>query len=75
MNSITPRFAATMQEEQQAGAVWLDCVKGGGAGAKTRIHCVGDAGPWIHEQWRQGLGEQASYKIEIYQEKEVLATG
>ena len=73
MNSITPRFAATMQEAQQAGAVWLDCVKRAGAGAKTKIHCVGDAAPWILEQWRQRFKEQASYLIDFYHVSEYLA--
>ena len=73
MKSVTPRFAATMQEAQQAGAVWLDCVKRAGAGAHTKIHCVGDAAPWILEQWRQRLGEQASYLIDFYHVSEYLA--
>jgi hypothetical protein len=73
MNSVTPRLAATMQEAQQAGAVWLDCVKRAGAGAKTKIHCVGDAAPWIIEQARQRFGEQASYLIDFYHVSEYLA--
>src|SRR5215210_7053184 len=53
MGSVTPRLAATMEEAQQAGAVWLDCVKRAGGGERTKIHCVGDAAPWILEQARQ----------------------
>ena len=73
VKSVGPRFAATMEEAQQAGAVWLDCVKRAGAGAKTKIHCVGDAAPWILEQWRQRFGEQASYLIDFYHVSEYLA--
>ena len=73
VKSVEPRFAATMDEAQQAGAVWLDCVKRAGAGAKTKIHCVGDAAPWILEQWRQRFGEQASYLIDFYHVSEYLA--
>ena len=73
MNSIKPRFAATMEEAQQAGAVWLDCVKRAGAGVRTKIHCVGDAAPWILEQWRQRFKEQSSYLIDFYHVSEYLA--
>jgi hypothetical protein len=73
MTSVTPRFAATMQEAQQAGAVWLDCVKRAGAGLKTKIHCVGDAAPWILEQFRQRLAGRASYLIDFYHVSEYLA--
>ena len=73
VNSVEPRFAATMEEAQQAGAVWLDCVKRAGAGEKTKIHCVGDAAPWILEQWRQRFKEQASYLIDFYHVSEYLA--
>ena len=72
-NSVVPRLAATMERAQQAGAVWLDCVKRAGAGAKTKIHCVGDAAPWIIEQARQCFGEQASYLIDFYHVSEYLA--
>jgi hypothetical protein len=73
MKSVEGRFAATMGEAQQAGAVWLDCVKRAGAGSKTKIHCVRDAAPWILEQWRQRFGQQASYLIDFYHVSEYLA--
>lgn len=73
VNSVTPRVAATMQEAQEAGAVWLAGVKRAGAGAKTKIHCVGDGAPWIIEQARQRFGEQASYLIDFYHVREYLA--
>lgn len=70
---VTPHFAATMEAAQQAGAVWLDCVKRAGAGAKTQIHCVGDGAAWIIEQARQRFGAQASYLIDFYHVSEYLA--
>lgn len=73
VGSVTPRFAATMTEAQQAGAVWLDCVKRAGAGAQTQIHCVGDAAAWIIEQAAQRFGEQGSYLIDFYHVSEYLA--
>jgi hypothetical protein len=73
VGSVTPRFAATMQEAQQAGAVWLDCVKRAGAGEKTRIHCVGDGAAWIIEQAHQRFGEQGGYLIDFYHVSEYLA--
>jgi hypothetical protein len=73
VGSVTPHFAATMEAAQSAGAVWLDCVKRAGAGAKTQIHCVGDGAAWIIEQARQRFGAQASYLIDFYHVSEYLA--
>jgi Uncharacterised protein family (UPF0236) len=73
VGTVTPRFAATMAEAQQAGAVWLDCVKRAGAGAQTQIHCVGDGAAWIIEQAQQRFGEQGSYLIDFYHVSEYLA--
>jgi hypothetical protein len=73
VNSVEPRFAATMEEAQQAGAVWVDCVKRAGGGANTKIHCVGDAAPWILEQFRQRFKEQASYLIDFYHVSQYLS--
>jgi hypothetical protein len=73
VGSVTPRFAATMAAAQQAGAVWLDCVKRAGAGAQTRIHCVGDGAAWIIEQAEQHFGKQGSYLIDFYHVSEYLA--
>jgi hypothetical protein len=73
VGSVTPRFAATMAEAQEAGAVWLDCVKRAGAGARTRIHCVGDGAAWIIEQAQQRFGEQGGYLIDFYHVSEYLA--
>lgn len=61
-----PRLAATMAAAQQAGAVWLDCVKRTGAGAQTQIHFVGDGAAWIIEQAQQRFGEQGRYLLDFY---------
>jgi hypothetical protein len=73
VNSISARFAVTMSEAQQAGAVWLDCVKRAGAGAKTKLHCVGDGAGWIIEQAQQRFKEQGSYLIDFYHVSQYLA--
>lgn len=70
---VRPRLAATMEEAQQAGAVWLDCVKRAGGGTRTKIHCVGDGAPWIIEQARLRFKEQADYLIDFYHVSEYLA--
>jgi hypothetical protein len=73
VNSVSARFAVTMGEAQQAGAVWLDCVKRAGGGAKTKLHCVGDGAGWIIEQARQRFKQQGSYLIDFYHVSEYLA--
>ena len=73
VGTLTPRVAATMEDAEQAGAVWLDCVKRAGAGVKTKIHCVGDAAPWIIEQARERFKEQGSYLIDFYHVSQYLA--
>lgn len=71
--AVTPRFAATMAAAEQAGAVWLDCVKRAGAGAPRQIHGVGDGAAWLIEPARQRFGEQGSYLIDFYHVSEYLA--
>lgn len=73
VGSVTPRFAATMAAAEEAGAVWLDCVKRAGAGAQTQIHCVGDGAAWIIEQAQQRFGKQGRYLIDFYHVSEYLA--
>lgn len=73
VGSVTPRFAATMGEAPEAGALWLDCVKRAGAGVQTQIHCVGDGAAWIIEQAQQRFGQQGSYLIDFYHVSEYLA--
>lgn len=73
IGSVARRFAATMASAQEAGAVWLDCVKRAGAGAQTQIHGVGDGAAWIIEQAEQRFGQQGSYLIDFYHVSAYLA--
>ena len=71
--SVTPRFGASVGEAEEAGAVWLDCVKRAGAGTQTRLPCVGDGAAWIAEQAAQRFGGQASFLLDFYHVSEYLA--
>lgn len=64
--SVTPRFGAMLEDAEQAGAVWVDCVKRAGAGTATRIHGVGDGAAWIIAQARQRFGAQGHYLLDFY---------
>jgi hypothetical protein len=73
LGSVTPRLGATMGQAEEAGAVWLDCVKRAGGGTETKIHCVGDGASWIIEQARQRFQEQGDYLLDFYHVSEYLA--
>lgn len=73
IGSVRPRFAATMEEARQSGAVWLDCVKRAGAGLRTQIHCLGDGAAWIIEQAQQRFGQQGTYLLDFYHVSQYLA--
>lgn len=73
LGSVEPRFGATLGEAQEAGEVWVDCVKRAGAGEATRIHCLGDGAKWIIEQARTRFGAQGSYLLDFYHVSEYLA--
>ena len=62
-----------MGNAEQAGAVWLDCVIGAGAGSQTHLHCVGDGALWSAAQSAERFGEQASYLCDFYHVSEYLA--
>ena len=62
-----------MGNAEQAGAVWLDCVIGAGAGSPTPLHCVGDGALWSAAQSAERFGEQASYRCDFYHVAEYLA--
>ncbi len=64
---VTPRYGACLGEVEEAGAVWLDCVIRGGAGAHTHPHGVGDGALWIAAQAKERFGEQATYLCDFYQ--------
>lgn len=71
--SIAPRFGASVGEAEEAGAVWLDCVKRAGGGALTHLHCVADGAAWIAEQAAQRFGGQAKFLLDFYHVSEYLA--
>jgi hypothetical protein len=72
-SQVTARYGACLGDAEQAGAVWLDCVIGAGAGTNTDLHCVGDGAPWIAAQAEKRFDEQASYLCDFYHVSEYLA--
>ena len=70
---VTARYGACLDQAEQAGAVWLDCVIRAGAGAQTPLHCLGDGALWIAAQSEKRFGEQASYLCDFYHVSEYLA--
>ncbi len=72
-DKVTARYGACLGDAEMAGAVWLDCAIGAGAGTQTHLHCVGDGAPWIVTQSEKRFGEQASYLCDFYHVSEYLA--
>lgn len=72
-DKVTARYGACLGDAERAGAVWLDCVIGAGAGTQTHLHCVGDGAFWIAAQSEKRFGEQASYLCDFYHVSEYLA--
>ncbi len=70
---VTARYAATLGDVEATGGRWLDCVARAGAGAKTRIHCVGDGAAWIGLQAERSFGAQGSYLVDFYHVSEYLS--
>ena len=70
---VMARYGACLDQAEQAGAVWLDCVIRAGAGAQTHLHCLGDGAMWIAAQSEKRFGEQASYLCDFYHVSEYLA--
>ena len=58
---------------EAAGRRWKTCVVQAGGGRATRLHCVGDAAPWIESQAERQFGSQASYLVDFYHVSEYLA--
>lgn len=71
--SVTPRYGVTMGSVAAAGDRLLDCAIRVGAGAPTRVHCVGDGAPWISEQVERCFGAQGEYLVDFYHVSEYLA--
>jgi len=71
--SVTARYRATMGGACEAGSQLKACFVEAGGGSSTRLHCVGDAAPWIINQVETCFGEQASYLIDFFHVSEYLS--
>jgi hypothetical protein len=71
--SVTARYRATLGTVSEAGEQLKACFIEAGGGRQTRLHCVGDAAPWIINQVEQCFGEQASYLIDFFHVSEYLS--
>jgi hypothetical protein len=56
-----------------AGKQLMDCFVEAGGGTQSRLHCVGDAAPWIINQVEQRFSSQASYLIDFFHVSEYLS--
>jgi hypothetical protein len=72
-DKVSGRYAATLGGPAAAGAQFVDCVIRAGGGGQSKLHCVGDGAPWIANQIKERLGEQANYLIDFYHLSEYLA--
>lgn len=72
-DKVSGRYAATLGGPAQAGAQFVDCVIRASGGQATKLHCVGDGAPWIANQIKERLGQQANYLIDFYHLSEYLA--
>jgi hypothetical protein len=70
---VTARYRATMGGADEAGQKLLACFVEAGGGSNTRLHCVGDAAPWIINQVEQRFSSQASYLIDFFHVSEYLS--
>jgi len=71
--SVTAHYRATMGGVDEAGEQLKNCFEQAGGGKHTRLHCVGDAAPWIINQVERCFGEQASYLIDFFHVSEYLS--
>jgi hypothetical protein len=71
--SVTALYRATMGGVDEAGKALLDCFIEAGGGSKTRLHCVGDAAPWIINQVEKVFSKQGSYLIDYFHLSEYLS--
>ena len=54
----TPTFAATLGEPDAGRDSLLDCAIRAGLGETSRVHSVGDGGPWIADQVQRVFGSR-----------------
>lgn len=73
LQSVTAHYRATMGGVSEAGSQLKACFEEAGGGTRTRLHCVGDAAPWIINQVEQCFGEAASYLIDFFHVSEYLS--
>lgn len=74
LGTVTARYAATLLGDvETVGELWLDCAARAGAGAQTRLHCVGDGASWIANQVADQFGTQAEYLLDFYHVSEYLS--
>jgi hypothetical protein len=71
--SVTARYRATMGGVSEAGEQLKACFVEAGGGRLTRLHCVGDAAPWIINQVEQRFSGRASYLIDFFPVSEYLS--
>jgi hypothetical protein len=71
--SVTAHYRATLGGVSEAGEQLKACFVEAGGGKVTRLHCVGDAAPWIINQVEQRFGEAASYLIDFFHVSEYLS--
>ena len=71
--SVTAIYRATMGGVDKAGTELMSCFVEAGGGKTTRLHCVGDAAPWIIKQVEERFPHQASYLIDFFHLSEYLS--
>jgi hypothetical protein len=64
--SVTPVFAATMGNVDEAGKQLRFAAEAVGMGSTTKIHGVGDGALWIASQFENQFGLQSTYLIDFY---------
>lgn len=72
-DSMTPVYAATMGDVNEAGKQLRFSAEAVGLGKKTKIHGVGDGAVWIASQFEEQFGAQSTYLIDFYHLCEYLS--
>ena len=63
---VTPHFAATLGDPDDAGDQLKHCALQAGMGKNTAVHCVGDGAPWIANQVERVFGAQGGFLVDFY---------
>jgi hypothetical protein len=72
-DSVTPVYAATMGDVNEAGKQLRFSAESVGFGEKTKVHGVGDGAVWIASQFEEQFGPQSTYLIDFYHLCEYLS--